>query len=150
MSDSDTSGPSASPSLDALLARNLTELSLPHQLGKLVRGGLGLRHYDGNTTLCMAAAVAGYKRSFGSDGPPGSYADLAEAERLARLAQPLRAKVNLIPYNTVEGLPWVRPGEDQQEAFLQVLRRRGITATLRREKGHDIDAACGQLAASAA
>ncbi|MCC6883313.1 MAG: 23S rRNA (adenine(2503)-C(2))-methyltransferase RlmN [Verrucomicrobiales bacterium] len=75
----------------------------------------------------------------------GVNADLAEAERLARLAQPLRAKVNLIPYNTVEGLPWVRPGEDQQEAFLQVLRRRGITATLRREKGHDIDAACGQL-----
>ena len=70
---------------------------------------------------------------------------LEEAERLARLTQPLRAKVNLIPYNTVEGLPWVRPGEDQQEAFLQVLRRRGVTATLRREKGHDIDAACGQL-----
>ena len=70
---------------------------------------------------------------------------LEEAERLARLTQPLRAKVNLIPYNTVDGLPWVRPGEDQQEAFLQVLRRRGVTATLRREKGHDIDAACGQL-----
>ena len=51
-----------------------------YALGKLVRLGLGLRHYDGNTTLCMASAVAGYKRSFGSDGPPGCYADLEEAD----------------------------------------------------------------------
>lgn len=53
-----------------------------YTLGKLVRGGLGLSHFDGNTTLCMAAAVAGYKRSFGSDGPPGSYDDLAEADAI--------------------------------------------------------------------
>jgi len=51
-----------------------------YALGKLVRAGLGLRHYDGNTTLCMSSAVAGYKRSFGSDGPPGSYADLEAAD----------------------------------------------------------------------
>jgi assimilatory nitrate reductase catalytic subunit len=51
-----------------------------YALGKLVRGGLGLRHYDGNTTLCMASAVSGYKRSFGSDGPPGAYADLESAD----------------------------------------------------------------------
>ena len=51
-----------------------------YALGKLVRLGLGLRHYDGNTTLCMASAVSGYKRSFGSDGPPGSYADFDEAD----------------------------------------------------------------------
>lgn len=70
---------------------------------------------------------------------------LDEAERLARLALPLRAKVNLIPYNTVDGLPWARPSDKRQQAFLQVLRRHGVTATLRREKGHDIDAACGQL-----
>jgi len=51
-----------------------------YALGKLVRGGLGLAHYDGNTTLCMASAVSGYKRSFGSDGPPGAYEDLVEAD----------------------------------------------------------------------
>jgi len=51
-----------------------------YALGKLVRLGLGLRHYDGNTTLCMASAVAGYKRSFGSDGPPGAYEDLELAD----------------------------------------------------------------------
>lgn len=68
-----------------------------------------------------------------------------QAALLARRAKPLDAKVNLIPYNVVEGLPWVRPSEARQESFLQVLRRAGVVATLRREKGHDIAAACGQL-----
>ena len=51
-----------------------------YALGKLARLGFGIRHYDGNTTLCMSSAVSGYKRSFGSDGPPGSYADLDAAD----------------------------------------------------------------------
>ncbi len=51
-----------------------------YALGKLARLGLGLRHHDGNTTLCMASAVSGYKASFGADGPPGCYADLEEAD----------------------------------------------------------------------
>ncbi len=46
-----------------------------YTLGKLVRGCIGTNNYDGNTTLCMASAVSGYKRSFGSDGPPGCYED---------------------------------------------------------------------------
>ena len=68
-----------------------------------------------------------------------------QARLLARHAKRLSAKVNLIPYNTVHGLPWSRPSQDRQEKFLSILRERGIAATLRREKGHDIDAACGQL-----
>src|SRR5262245_12168232 len=51
-----------------------------YALGKLVQLGLGTSNYDGNTTLCMATAVQGYKRSFGSDGPPGSYEDLEKAD----------------------------------------------------------------------
>ena len=51
-----------------------------YALGKLVQLGLGTRNYDGNTTLCMSTAVAGYKRSFGSDGPPGAYEDLERAD----------------------------------------------------------------------
>lgn len=70
---------------------------------------------------------------------------LSEARLLAERARGLRAKINLIPYNTVEGLPWKRPSEPVQEEFLSILRDRGIAATIRREKGHDIDAACGQL-----
>jgi 23S rRNA (adenine2503-C2)-methyltransferase len=53
--------------------------------------------------------------------------------------------VNLIPYNKVEGLPWARPEEAAQRAFLAALVRHGASATLRREKGDEIDAACGQL-----
>ena len=71
--------------------------------------------------------------------------DPAQTKPLARLAKRLNAKVNLIPYNQVEGLRWIRPGDRAQEAFLAALEKQEVTATLRREKGHDIDAACGQL-----
>ncbi len=70
---------------------------------------------------------------------------LEQVPPLADLSKRLHAKVNLIPYNTVEGLSWQRPGESACEAFAAALERRGITTTLRQEKGHDIDAACGQL-----
>ena len=46
-----------------------------YTLGKLTRGCIGTNNYDGNTTLCMASAVSGYKRTFGLDGPPGCYED---------------------------------------------------------------------------
>ena len=70
---------------------------------------------------------------------------VAQAAPLAALAKKLFAKVNLIPYNKVEGLQWERPDEMVCEAFLRALEKQKVTATLRREKGHDIDAACGQL-----
>jgi 23S rRNA (adenine2503-C2)-methyltransferase len=71
--------------------------------------------------------------------------DLAQVKPLAGVAKRLNAKINLIPYNHVEGLPWERPEESAQEAFLAGVEKLGATATLRREKGGDIDAACGQL-----
>jgi 23S rRNA (adenine2503-C2)-methyltransferase len=70
---------------------------------------------------------------------------MEQTRPLAALAKRLFAKVNLIPYNQVEGLPWERPGEDVCENFLAALEKQKAIATLRREKGHDIDAACGQL-----
>jgi 23S rRNA (adenine2503-C2)-methyltransferase len=70
---------------------------------------------------------------------------LEQIKPLSNLARKLNAKVNLIPYNNVEGLQWERPSEETQEEFLKALERQHVTATLRREKGHDIDAACGQL-----
>jgi assimilatory nitrate reductase catalytic subunit len=51
-----------------------------YTLGKFVQLGLETNNYDGNTTLCMASAVMGYKQSFGSDGPPGCYEDFSHAE----------------------------------------------------------------------
>jgi 23S rRNA (adenine2503-C2)-methyltransferase len=70
---------------------------------------------------------------------------LEQIRPLATLAKRLFAKVNLIPYNRVEGLPWERPSDAACESFLAALEKQKVTATLRREKGHDIDAACGQL-----
>lgn len=70
---------------------------------------------------------------------------LDQAEKLRDIAKDLHAHVNLIPYNTVEGLPWKRPSVTRQERFADILRRARVSVTLRREKGHDIDAACGQL-----
>jgi 23S rRNA (adenine2503-C2)-methyltransferase len=70
---------------------------------------------------------------------------LDQAEALRDIARRLHAHVNLIPYNTVEGLPWKRPSVTRQEKFADVLRNARVSVTLRREKGHDIDAACGQL-----
>ncbi len=70
---------------------------------------------------------------------------LEQATILARHARRLQAKVNLIPYNTVEGLDWKRPAVSHCRAFQDILKNAGVSATLRLEKGHDIDAACGQL-----
>jgi 23S rRNA (adenine2503-C2)-methyltransferase len=70
---------------------------------------------------------------------------LEQAQLLRDIARDLHAHVNLIPYNTVEGLPWKRPSITRQERFADILRDARLSVTLRREKGHDIDAACGQL-----
>lgn len=70
---------------------------------------------------------------------------LEQAELLVKQIRPLNAKINVIPYNTVEGLSWERPSVGQQNRFMDVLKQGGLVATLRREKGHDINAACGQL-----
>lgn len=51
-----------------------------YTLGKFMQLGLGSNNYDGNTTLCMASSVMGYKQSFGSDGPVGCYDDFAHAD----------------------------------------------------------------------
>jgi len=70
---------------------------------------------------------------------------LDQAGELARIAFELHAHVNLIPYNPVQGLPWKRPNVLRQRAFAGVLKRAGVSHTIRRQKGDDIDAACGQL-----
>ncbi len=75
----------------------------------------------------------------------GVNASSEQAGILAKRARSIRAKVNLIPYNTVEGLPWVRPNDQDCLRFKKVLTNAGVSATLRLEKGHDINAACGQL-----
>lgn len=70
---------------------------------------------------------------------------LEQAHKLGAIARRLRAKVNLIPYNPVDAFQWKRPGRDRCKMFAHTLKSHGIVATLRTEKGTDINAACGQL-----
>jgi len=67
------------------------------------------------------------------------------ARQLAKVCQTMRANVNLIRYNEVAGLPYVRPKSDDVMAFQNVLRANGVNAHVRKSRGRDIDAACGQL-----
>lgn len=71
-----------------------------------------------------------------------------DAMRLAKLLRPVRAKINLIPFNTFDGTLFERPKEDAILAFQEVLTDNHYTTIIRRSKGQDIGAACGQLRAS--
>ncbi|MGQ9801731.1 MAG: 23S rRNA (adenine(2503)-C(2))-methyltransferase RlmN [Candidatus Saccharicenans sp.] len=71
---------------------------------------------------------------------------LYEAEGLAAIARRLRAKVNLIAYSPVSGLPYLRPSAEDLARFQRWLEERKIKVTVRQSKGVDIAAACGQLA----
>lgn len=70
-----------------------------------------------------------------------------DARNLARLCRRVDGRVNLIMYNTVADLPFARTGHKQLNTFIRHLVELGVTVTVRRSRGADIDAACGQLAA---
>jgi len=67
------------------------------------------------------------------------------ARELAQICKTLRANVNLIRYNPVEGLPFARPESEAVVRFQSILRNNGVNAHVRKSRGRDIDAACGQL-----
>ncbi|MFN2548568.1 MAG: 23S rRNA (adenine(2503)-C(2))-methyltransferase RlmN [Myxococcales bacterium] len=69
-----------------------------------------------------------------------------DAARLATLLKNLPVKVNLIPYNENPGLGFGDPGPERLESFRNILQSRGITSMVRKNRGRDIAAACGQLA----
>ncbi|MGE4537367.1 MAG: 23S rRNA (adenine(2503)-C(2))-methyltransferase RlmN [Desulfovibrio sp.] len=73
----------------------------------------------------------------------------ADARELVRLLSAVKAKVNLIVYNATPGLPFRQPDAGRVAAFQDILKAKGITATIRKSKGADIAAACGQLRAEA-
>jgi 23S rRNA (adenine2503-C2)-methyltransferase len=68
-----------------------------------------------------------------------------QARQLAAICKTLRANVNLIRYNEVEGLPFERPKADDVVRFQLILREGGVNVHVRKSRGRDIDAACGQL-----
>ena len=69
----------------------------------------------------------------------------ADARRLARLLKDMRAKINLIPFNHYSGSPFQAPDKGRVLEFQRELIGRHLTATIRKSKGSDISAACGQL-----
>jgi 23S rRNA (adenine2503-C2)-methyltransferase len=69
----------------------------------------------------------------------------AHAEALARWIRPLKAQVNVIPWNKVPGLPFVEPAREELEDYMSVLERAGLTATRRMRRGRGVMGACGQL-----
>ncbi len=71
----------------------------------------------------------------------------SDARRLAKLLQPIRCKINLIPYNPHQGCDFQRPSEAVIQAFYDILFAKNYTVIIRRSKGQDISAACGQLRA---
>ncbi len=68
-----------------------------------------------------------------------------DARRLATLLSGVKAKVNLLPLNAAPGIPFTRPSDERVNAFAKILADRGVTVSVRRSRGRDIRAACGQL-----
>jgi 23S rRNA (adenine2503-C2)-methyltransferase len=68
-----------------------------------------------------------------------------DARRLARLLAGVKAKVNLIPLNEAPGIPFARPSDRRVDEFARTLADRGVTVSVRKSRGRDIRAACGQL-----
>jgi 23S rRNA (adenine2503-C2)-methyltransferase len=77
----------------------------------------------------------------------GENDQVEHAEELSKLLNGVKCHVNLIPVNYVPERDYVRTPKEQIFAFEKVLKNNGVNVTIRREQGHDIDAACGQLRA---
>jgi 23S rRNA (adenine2503-C2)-methyltransferase len=73
-----------------------------------------------------------------------------EVEGLVRLLKGKYAVLNMIPYNSVPGLPFRRPAWDKAEALARELHAKGVLTKLRNSAGQDVDAGCGQLRARVA
>jgi len=116
------------------LRSRLLPINRKYPLAEVIKAGA---HYAGTTgrmTTIEYILISGLNDS------------AVDSRRLASLARKLRAKVNLIPYSPGCGPGFAPSPGPRQEAFLQTLESLGVAATVRRSKGGDIRAACGQLA----
>jgi 23S rRNA (adenine2503-C2)-methyltransferase len=68
-----------------------------------------------------------------------------DARRLVRLLAGIKAKVNLIPLNPAPGIPFNRPSDERTDRFARILAERHVRVSVRKSRGRDIRAACGQL-----
>ena len=107
-----------------------------------------------NKSIGLAAILEAADEYFAATGRRVSYEYVLlagvndrslHARQLAALLQNRQAHVNLIPMNDVQSLPWTSPTEPDTRQFVSILEQHKITTTIRKRKGADIDAACGQL-----
>jgi 23S rRNA (adenine2503-C2)-methyltransferase len=68
-----------------------------------------------------------------------------DARRLVKLLHGIKAKVNLLPLNEAAGIPFERPSDSRVNGFAQILADHNVTVSVRKSRGRDIRAACGQL-----
>jgi 23S rRNA (adenine2503-C2)-methyltransferase len=68
-----------------------------------------------------------------------------DARRLVKLLHGIKAKVNLLPLNAAAGIPFERPSDERVNRFATILAEHGVTVSVRKSRGRDIRAACGQL-----
>lgn len=68
-----------------------------------------------------------------------------DALAIAKIARPLQAKINLIPYNPIREIKWETPSEDRMQRFRQALEKAGVRSTFRKTMGRETESACGQL-----
>src|SRR5205085_9924081 len=94
-------------------------------IGKLFKGYLGCNNTDSNSRLCMAAAVAGYRTSLGSDGPPTCYDDIEEAEVLLIMGSNM-AEAHPVTFDRVRASKKARP----QQQIVVIVPRRTATAAI--------------------
>ena len=69
----------------------------------------------------------------------------ADARQLVKVLSGIKAKVNLLPLNAAPGIPFERPSDERVNAFAKILADRGLMVSVRKSRGRDIRAACGQL-----
>ena len=97
----------------------------------------------------IGAVIVGPDNEIRSTGynsfPSGINDDLDAARKLAAFCRISPCKVNLIEYNTIDGLDFEKSSQENTEGFIEFLEHRNIIVHLRRSKGKDIAAACGQL-----
>jgi 23S rRNA (adenine2503-C2)-methyltransferase len=108
-----------------------------------------------NDTNPLEDLAAALKHYYAKTGNPVTYEYIVfkdfndtvqDARNLARFCKHIPSKVNIIEYNPIEDGEFEQTTEERLNAFMQVLEREGIVAKVRRSRGKDIDAACGQLA----
>ncbi len=121
---------------DDRLRDDLVPVNRRHPLAELLEACRGYRAATGRRLTFEYVLIDGVNAAMG------------QARALAALVGDMGCHVNLIPMNPTPAVPWTAPPVPAQRAFAGVLERAGVPTTIRRNRGGDIDAACGQLYAS--